>query len=434
MQLTSGANDGAANELGAAEAARRIARGALTSEALVEACLARVAAREPAVEAWAYLDPDAARQAARASDAAPRRGPLQGVPVGIKDIVDTSDMPTEYGSPIYAGHRPRADALLVARLRAAGAVVMGKTVTTEFANAYPGKTRHPMNPAHTPGGSSSGSAAAVADRMIPLATGTQTAGSVIRPASFCGIVGFKPSHGRIPVAGVKALAPSLDTVGVLARSVEDADLFARVLADEGTMRPELVSERPRRVGYCRTELWNQAGDGVELALDRAALAMRSAGVEVIDLQLPAACHGLIEAQLTVQAFETHLSLAPEWRDRRAEMSAVIRTEIERGAAIPVARYEAALHHAALARAAFEEVFGAVDLVLTPSAKGEAPQGLATTGDPIFNRIWTLLHVPCVTLPVTLGPHGLPLGAQLVGRAGRDHELLALARWVEAELA
>jgi Asp-tRNA(Asn)/Glu-tRNA(Gln) amidotransferase A subunit family amidase len=424
---------GAPNDLGAAAAARAIARGALTSEALVEACLARIAMREADVGAWIYLDPEAARAAARAADRTPRRGPLHGVPVGIKDIFDTADMPTEYGTPIHAGHRPEADALAVARLRAAGAVILGKTVTTEFANTHPGKTRHPLNPAHTPGGSSSGSAAAVADRMIPLAIGTQTAGSVIRPAAFCGVVGFKPSHGRIGIAGAKPLAPSLDTIGVFARSVEDADLAGRVLWGESTIVPELVSERPRRVGYCRTEVWDQAEDGVEAALDKVALAMRSAGVEVVDLELPEACRGLVEAQRTIQLFETRLSLAPEWTEHGARISAELRSVIERGGTIPAGRYEAALQHAAAARASLDAVFAKVELILTPSAKGEAPSSLATTGDPIFNRIWTLLHVPCLNLPAIEGPHGLPLGVQLVGRNDRDHELLALARWLEAEL-
>ena len=433
MSNKTASKGGTPNDLGAAAALRAIARGALSSEALVEACLARIATREAQVGAWIHLDPDAALAAARAADRASRRGPLHGIPVGIKDIFDTADMPTEYGTSIHAGHRPAADALAVARLRAAGAVILGKTVTTEFANSHPGKTRHPVNPAHTPGGSSSGSAAAVADRMIPLALGTQTAGSVIRPAAFCGVVGFKPSHGRIGISGVKPLAPSLDTIGVFARSVEDADLAARVLWGESTVVPELVSERPRRVGYCRTEVWDQAEEGVEAALDKVALAMRSAGVDVVDLELPERCRGLVEAQRTIQLFETRLSLSPEWREHGARMSADLRDVIERGAAIPAGRYEAALRHAATARASLDEVFAKVDLVLTPSSKGEAPASLATTGDPIFNRIWTLLHVPCVNLPAMEGPHGLPLGAQLVGRNGHDHELLALARWLEAEL-
>lgn len=423
----------APNDLTAAAAARRIAHGNLTSVELVEACLARIAVRELEVGAWIYLDPKAALTAAEACDRAASRGPLHGVPVGVKDIFDTEDMPTEYGTPIYAGHRPRADAASVRRLRAAGAIVLGKTVTTEFAHIFPGKTKHPRNPAHTPGGSSSGSAAAVADRMIPLAVGTQTAGSVIRPAAFCGIVGFKPSHGRIEIAGVKPLAPSLDTIGAFARSVEDADLIGRVLWGESTSVPELVSERPRRVGYCRTESWDQAEAGVEQALDRVAAALRAAGVEVIDLELPQACRGLVEAQQIIQPFETRLSLAADWRDHGDRMSAQLRSQIERGAAISAERYEAALHHGAAARTAIESVFDRVDLILAPSARGEAPFSLETTGDPIFNRAWTLLHLPCITLPVMDGPHALPLGAQLIGRHKRDHELLARARWIEAEL-
>jgi Asp-tRNA(Asn)/Glu-tRNA(Gln) amidotransferase A subunit family amidase len=421
------------NELSAGAAARRIARGELSATALVESCLARIAAREAVVGAWQYLDPDAALAEARARDRAAPRGPLHGVPVGIKDIFDTVDMPTEYGSPIYRGHRPEADAVSVARLRAAGAVVLGKTVTTEFAYSAPGKTANPHDPSHTPGGSSSGSAAAVADAMVPAALGTQTAGSVIRPSAFCGVVGFKPSHGLIDVAGVKALSPSLDTVGVLARTVEDVDLLGRILWGERFFAPELVSERPRRVGYCRTEHWTQAEPSIEAALDQVTLALRDAGVEVVDLALPEACHGLNAAQQTVMAFEARLSFAAEVRNHAELLSPRLSELIADGGRISVARYEAALKQAAAARIAFENLFAAVDLVLTPSAPGEAPRDLTTTGDAVFNRTWTLLHVPCIALPVMAGTCGLPVGAQLVGRFKRDHELLAQARWLEAEL-
>lgn len=424
---------GAPNELSASEAARRIARGELGSTALLEACLARIAAREAVVSAWAYLDPDAALAEARARDREPPRGPLHGIPVGIKDIFDTADMPTVYGSSIYAGHRPQVDAASVRKLRAAGAVILGKTVTTEFAFFSPGKTVNPHNPAHTPGGSSSGSAASVADNMAPLAIGTQTAGSVIRPASFCGIVGFKPSHGVIDIAGVKPFAPTLDTIGTFSRSVEDADLLGRVLWGGNFDVPELVSERPRRVGYCRSDYWGEAAPEVETALERMAQVLREADIEVIDLELPEACRGLNEEQEIITAFEAHFSFAAEWRDHAARMSAKLLELLEMGRSIPASRYEVALRRAAAARAAFDGVFGSIGLVLTPSAQGEAPRGLESTGNPVFNRQWTLLHVPCVTLPVADGPQGLPVGAQLIGRFKRDHELLAQARWLEAEL-
>lgn len=423
----------APNELNASEALRRIIRGELSSAALVEGCLARIAAREAVVGAWAYLDPDAALAEARARDREPLRGPLHGIPVGVKDIFDTGDMPTEYGTPIYVGHRPQADATSVRKLRAAGAVVLGKTVTTEFAFFSPGKTVNPIDPAYSPGGSSSGSAAAVADNMVPLAVGTQTSGSVIRPASFCGIVGFKPSHGVIDIAGVKPFAPTLDTIGTFSRSVEDADLLGRVLWGGNFDVPELISERPRRVGYCRSEYWAQAAPGVETALDRVAQVLRAAHVEVIDLELPEACRRLNEEQEIIMSFEASLSFAAEWRNHAGRMSVKLLELLEAGRHIPAERYEAALRRAAAARAAFDGIFGSVDLVLTPGAQGEAPHGLESTGNPVFNRQWTLLHVPCITLPVADGPQGLPMGAQLIGRFKRDHELLAKARWLEAEM-
>ena len=422
------------NKLSATEAARRISQGELRSIDLVEACLARIAKRERIVGAWQYLDPDAARDAARARDSERPLGLLHGVPVGIKDIYDTADMPTSYGSPIYKDHRPRADAAAVARLRDAGAIVLGKTVTTEFAYFTPGKTSNPHNRAYSPGGSSSGSAAAVADDMVPLAIGSQTAGSVIRPAAFCGVVGFKPSHGLIDIAGAKPFSPSLDTIGAFSRSIEDAELIGRALMGEDAKAPELAFERPRRIGICRTEYWAEAGPATSVVLESAATILRTRGVEVAELALPEVCRGLAEEQQLIMGFEARLSYASEWRDHADQLSAMLLQFLEESRTISETRYAAALQRAALARAAFDALFETFDLLLTPSAPGEAPYGLHATGDPIFNRIWTLLHVPCVTLPVTTGPHGLPLGVQLVGRNRHDHSLLALARWVEAELA
>ncbi len=422
-----------ANELSACEAARRIARAELTSEALIRACLERIAEREAVVGAWQYLDPDLALAKAQARDRQPSRRPLHGVPIGIKDIFDTADMPTCYGSAIYEGHRPNADAAIVRMLREAGAVVLGKTVTTEFAYFSPGKTANPHRPAHTPGGSSSGSAAAVADFMVPLAFGTQTAGSVIRPAAFCGVVGFKPTHGLVDMAGIKPLAPSLDTVGLFARAVEDVELVGRVLMGEDPRVPDLISVRPGRVGYCRTEHWDQSEPAAASALDQVAARLKGAGVEVAEVELPEVFRGLAEEQQTIMAFEARLALAAEWRDHAGKMSARVLELVETGRTCPEARYETALRCAAAARAAFEGVMASHDLLITPSAPGEAPLGRTTTGDPVFNRIWTLLHVPCLTLPVARGPQGLPVGVQLVGRFKADHQLLAQARWIEAEL-
>jgi amidase len=421
------------NELGAAEAARRIARGELTSTALVEACLARIAAREPVVGAWQFIDPDGARAEARRRDAEKPKGALHGVPIGVKDIFDTADMPTTYGSPIYAGHRPQLDAAAVMSLRAAGAVILGKTVTTEFAYFTPGKTANPHDPTHTPGGSSSGSAAAVADGMVPAALGTQTAGSVIRPAAYCGVVGFKPSHRRIDISGAKSFAPSLDTVGVLARQVEDVDLIGRLLWGENAARPELVLERPKRVGFYRTHYWGQAEHATRAALERVLETLRHHHVEVSELELPEPCRDLNGIQQTIMAFEARLSYGGEWRDHADQLSPKLRELLEGARTITDATFEAALHQAAAARVAFEAVFEQLDLIVTPSAPGEAPAGTQATGDPVFNRMWTTLHVPCLTLPAGEGPGGLPVGVQLVGRFRGDHELLAQARWLEAEM-
>ena len=421
------------NELGAAEAARRIARGETTAAALLEACLQHIAEREAVVGAWQFLNPDAARAAALECDRKGARGPLAGVPVAVKDVFDTADMPTEYGSPIYAGHRPARDAAAAARLRRAGAVILGKTVTTEFAYFTPGKTRNPKAPAHTPGGSSSGSAAAVADFMVPLALGTQTAGSVIRPAAFCGVVGFKPSHGTIDIKGVKPFAPSLDTVGGFARSVEDIELLRRVLTGADPALPELVSERPQRIGLCRSEYWQHAEAGTVASIERVVRTFRDNDVEIAELELPESCRGLNEVQQTVMAFEARLSYGAEWRDHRDQLSPKLAELLDGAQGIPERQYEAALSRAAGARASLEQLFATMDAILTPSAPGEAPAGTAT-GDPVFNRQWTLLHLPCVTLPVLKGASGLPIGVQLVGRFQRDEELLAQARWLEAELA
>src|SRR5579883_1264997 len=364
--------------LSARDAARRIAAGTLTAEALMRACLERIQSREATVGAWAHIDPDHALAEARARDQSAQRGPLHGVPIGVKDIMDTADLPTGYGSRAYHGHRPGSDAACVALARAAGAVVLGKTVTTEFAAMSPGKTRNPHNPAHTPGGSSSGSAAAVADFMVPLAFGTQTAGSVIRPAAFCGVVGFKPSHGEIGMAGVKPLSPSLDTIGVFAHTVEDIDLLARVLAKADPATPELVFLRPQRVGYCRTEHWHQAEPAAVAALDAMAVGLRRAGVDVVDLNLPDAFHGLAEEQQVIMAFEMRLALAAEWREHAGQLSERLRELLESGRNCPESRYEVALRRAAAARSAFESLLGMVDLLITPSAPGEAPMGTATT--------------------------------------------------------
>jgi Asp-tRNA(Asn)/Glu-tRNA(Gln) amidotransferase A subunit family amidase len=418
--------------LSARDAAARVASGSLTAEALTRACLERIGARENVTGAWHYLDPDRAIAEARQRDRAATRGPLHGVPIGVKDVMDTHDMPTEYGSPIYRGHRPAADASCVALARAAGAVVIGKTVTTEFATFSPGKTANPHNPAHTPGGSSSGSAAAVADGMVPLAFGTQTAGSVIRPASFCGVVGYKPSFGTIARTGVKPLSDSLDTVGIMARDVGDAAFFAAVLSDRPGLR--LGDTTIVRIAFCRTPEWNEAGPGTIAALDHAVSSLARAGAPTVEIISPPEHQGLVEAQKIIMDYETARCLAFEYATRATDLSANLRERIATGLGHSAEAYDAARHAVARARAALPTFFADFDAVLVPAAPDEAPKGLDRTGDPIFNRTWTILHVPCVTVPAWRGAGGLPVGVQLVGRVGDDARTLRAAAVLERALA
>ncbi len=404
-----------------------------TVERAVQACLERIAQREPAVGAWTFLDTALVLSQARTLDAGGVRGPLHGIPVGIKDIIATADMPTEYGSPIYAGHRPAWDAACVSAIRAAGGVVMGKTVTTEFAASHPGGTRNPHNPAHTPGGSSSGSAAAVADGMVPLALGTQTGGSVIRPASFCGVVGYKPSFGFVSRHGVKPLSESLDTVGVFARSVREAGLLAAVVA----RRPELgaagTAASAPRVGLWRTYEWREASPESVAAMDEAAKLLAEAGCEVRAADMPEPFARLGEIHRTIEHFDMVQALAFEIGAHRAQISARLRERLDHGEHVTSTEYEEARRAGRACRDLVGETFGAFDVLLTPAAPGEAPKGLQSTGNAVFNRGWTLLGLPCITLPGFRGPQGLPVGIQLVGAARDDAKLLAAAAWIERNL-
>ncbi len=416
------------NELTAAEAARRIARGQLTSEALVAACLERVAARDSTVRAWAFLDADLALKQARRLDREPPRSPLHGIPFGIKDVIDTADMPTEYNSPIYRGHQPRSDAACVALLRQAGCVILGKTVTTEFANNHPSHTRNPHHLAHTPGGSSSGSAAAVADHMAPLALGTQTGGSTIRPAAYCGVVGYKPSFNTINRAGLKFVAESLDTIGILARTAEDTALGLHVLS--GRAAPDFT--RPHtgapRIGVCRTPRWHDADGPTQAAIGRVASLLASAGARVDDFELPAGSERLFDEHGRIMGYESARALAWEYLNHPDQISASLRPRLDEGWQLPRRDYDAARLLARDCRRKLAERMRDYDFLLTPSAPGEAPDNLDTTGSSVFNRVWTLLGVPCVTLPCGAGPRELPLGVQLVGRFDADVELLAWAHW------
>lgn len=417
------------NQLGATEAARLIATRKLTSESLVAACLQRIASRDADLKAWTCCDPEFALRQARALDLAARPlGPLHGVPVGFKDVLDTADLPTEYGSPIYREFCPRWDAACVALVRAAGGVLLGKCATTEFANNYPAPTRNPCNLAHTPGGSSSGSAAAVADAMVPLALGTQTGGSTIRPAAYCGVVGYKPTFNLINRAGLKFVAESLDTIGLFGRNVEDVALLARAVS--GFELPS-VAERPSaapHIGLHRTPRWDQADASAQSALESAARALEKAGAKVYDLDLPADFGELYEEHTVIMGFEEAQALAYEYSRHKPLLSDTLRQRIEEGMRTPRADYESAMRHARACRDHLDRTFAEIDFVLTLSAPGEAPRGLTSTGSSLFNRIWTLLGVPCLNVPYGTGPNGLPLGVQLIGAAGSDAAILRWAHW------
>ena len=423
------------NELSAAEAARLIEKGEATAEALAAACLDRIDEREDLVRAWAYVRRKQALAEARELDKSPRRSKLHGVPFGIKDIIDTADLPTEYNSPIYRGHQPRADAACVALLRQAGCLILGKTVTTEFANNHPSPTRHPQNDKHTPGGSSSGSAAAVADFMVPAALGTQTGGSVIRPAAYCGAYALKPSFGSINRQGVKFVAESLDTIGIFGRSAEDLALSLEVLSGR---QPVGRPGQAPRIGLCRTPRWSEADGATQANLEAAAKQLERAGATLRDFELPAGSERLFDDHRLVMDYECARSLAWEWENHRGEISKSLAPRLEGGWQIPRADYDAMREHARRCRRALaesmRESLREVDFLLTPSATSEAPASLASTGDPVFNRAWTLFGVPCVTLPHGKGPHGLPLAVQLVGAMEADMALLGWADWTAKALA
>ena len=438
-----------ASLLSATESARRIREGLLTSEELVGACLERIRALEPKVQAWTFLDEEHALAQARAADEKKRSGEpvgaLHGVPVGLKDIIDTADMPTENGTVLHKGRAPRQDAAVVSLLRAAGAVMLGKTVTTECAYFHPGKTRNPHNPEHTPGGSSSGSAAAVAAAMVPLALGSQTNGSVIRPAAFCGVYGFKPTHGLIPRSGVLQLSRTLDHVGLFARSLSDIALLAEQLTGYDERDPdtrprarapflELSKEAPPvepMLAFIKTPHWDRVDGEAKEALAELVDALGDR-VEEVEL-FPSAAESW-DWHRTIMDVEMASNFEREWTHGRDRLSQPLRTLIERGREVRAVDYQRALRGIAPAAASLDELFmERYDAILTPAAPGVAPKGLAATGDPRFCTAWTLLGMPALSLPLMQGAGGLPLGAQLVGRRNFDARLLRTARWLGARL-
>ena len=433
------------NWLSASDAARAIRDGAITSEQLVEACLARIREAEPQVQAWHYLDPEHALKQARRLDEEHREGkpagPLHGVPVGLKDIIDTGDMPTEDGTVLHAGRTPARDATVVAALRAAGAVILGKTVTTECAYFSPGKTRNPHNPEHTPGGSSSGSAAAVGAGMVPLALGSQTAGSTIRPASFCGVYGYKPTHGLIPRHGMLRLSRTLDHVGLFARSLEDVALLLEQLQGyderDADTRPRarvpfgatLAQEPPLPplLAFVKGPAWERAAQDTKEAY---AELVEQLGDRITEIELPESAAAGLDCHRTILEAEMAASFDAEWERGRDRLSEPLRNLLARGREVRALDYHKALARVPLLYDGFAEILERFDAILTPPAPGTAPKGLASTGDPSFCSLWTLLGTPAVTLPLMKGANGLPLGVQLVGPRGGDARLLRTARWLE----
>lgn len=420
--------------LSALDAAAAIADGALTAEVLAEACLARIAARDDEVGAWEALDSDAVLAEARVRDGEAARSPLHGIPFGVKDIIDAAGYPTRMGSSIYADAGPAlGDAAAVAMARDAGMVMLGKTVTTEFALRTAGKTRNPLRLSHSPGGSSSGSAAAVADFQAPLAIGTQTGGSVIRPASYCGVVGFKPTFGRIPRAGVKSVSESLDTVGVFARDVADAAAFSAVLEGmEVGEKPEPLV-RPR-LAFARTPAWDELSPAAHKAGRMAVERVRAAGASVLEIELPPAFRDALKAQETIHAYEAYRSLAFELRFRGDQASRRLQEFVAKGGQIAREAYDEARNVQAGCRAALWPFFQNFGALMAVAAPGEAPANPTDTGSPIANQIWTMAGAPVIGVPGLVGPEGLPIGIQTIGPAGRAAETLAHAAWLQAALA
>jgi Asp-tRNA(Asn)/Glu-tRNA(Gln) amidotransferase A subunit family amidase len=417
--------------LSALDLAHRLEAGELTPRGVVEMCAEAIAAHEGNVGAFVALDLEGARRAAEDKRLASL--PLRGLPVGFKDIFDTVDLPTQYGSPIYAGHRPAADASAVVLTRQAGGIVIGKTVTTQFASLVPSPTSNPHNVAHTPGGSSAGSAAAVAAGMAPLAFGTQTAGSVIRPAAFCGVAALKPSYRLIPMVGVKTVSWHLDTAGLFGAGVADV-AFAAAAILQRDLRVDRIAPAAPRLGIARTHLWPKASPAMQKAVETTARIATAAGATVVDLDLPPILEEAFAAQFVIQDYENIRALAFEYERHRERIDILLREQLDRAIAIRADDYDAARRSASRARQVLADVMASCDAILTPSAPGAAPHGLGATGDPMFNRLWTLMGAPCVNVAGLSDDNGLPLGVQIVGRFGRDRAALEAALFVEQAIA
>ena len=415
--------------LSALDLARRIEAGALTPAAVIDLCAQAIDARDAEIGAFVSLDLAGARRQAQVPGLAAL--PLRGLPVGVKDIFDTADFATEFGTPIYKGNRPRQDAALVALVRRAGGLVLGKTVTTELAFLQPAKTRNPHDPARSPGGSSSGSAAGVAAGMFPIAIGSQTGGSVIRPAAYCGVAGFKPSYRLLPTPGIKHFSVYLDTAGLFAASVADVAYAAAAITGRA-LRVDHGEPAAPRIGLARTHVWGEASAAMQGAVENAAKAAAAAGARVSEPAWPPLLRDAFMAHPTIQDYEAYRTLAFEYDRHRDALSPILRAMLDKAAAITADDYDAARRTVKRARQALADLMADIDVLLTPSAPSAAP-GPETTGPAIFNRLWTLMGTPCVNVPGLKDPSGLPLGVQIVGRFGRDHQALMGAQFLQQAL-
>ena len=424
---------------GLRQSAAAIRSGKLAARGYCERLLGKIREREPRVQAWAALDESRALALAQACDEKRRSGaalgPLHGIPVGVKDIIDTSDLPTEMGSPVFAGNRPAANAAVVERLLAAGAYVLGKTVTTEVAFLHPGKTRNPRNPAHTPGGSSSGSAAAVAAGMVPGAIGTQTNGSVIRPAAFCGVVGFKPGFGLVPIEGVLPFSPALDQLGVFTRSVADAAALAAAIATPGSISADVGKQAGApRIAFLANFPWNKAEPDAAAHLTAVLARLAAAGASAGELALDAPLRDARHVHRTIMFYEGARQHSARQAAQRASLSPELNAAIDEGLGISDRDYALALGAAGEIRKRASDLFEHCDVVASLPAPGVAPASLDTTGDPSFCTLWSLTGFPSITIPTGLSAAGLPFGLQLAARAGAEDHLLRVAQWCESVAA
>lgn len=422
--------------LSAHEITRQVRAREVSAVSHVQRAFRVIDEHDDVVRAWSHLDRSGALGRAVRVDDGACEGTVSGIPVGVKDIFDTVGMPTEFGSKVHRGRRPVRNAAVLSLLVSAGAIPVGKTRTTEFAFFSPGPTVNPHNPGRTPGGSSSGSAAAVAAGMVPVALGSQTAGSIIRPAAYCGVVGYKPSFGLVPRAGVLVFAESLDTVGVFVRAVADAELFGAAMMGLAEIpvrvRSQAAVDRPTLI-LCRTDEWGLVDSSGQRAVERAVSVAVHAGAEIVERELPVASSALVQAHKTVMAFEASRALAFEASEHLESLSLELRHLLDVGAGTPFVEYREALALRDVCRNELENWWGTADALLTPASLGEAPAGLAATGDPLVNRVWTLLGLPCVALPTGSGVEGMPVAVQIVGRAFDDGEVLRRARWLEEQL-